>query len=322
MKPIRNVLVARDFSPCSERALETALALADRAGATLHVVHADVLHADPYGQPDEAAGAVDKLRERLKKDVERDRDEGARFDPGGARIEHAVVRDVAAAPALIRYVGEHDVDLLVMGTHGRKGLRRVLLGSVAEEVIRWVPCPVLAMRADCALGEEVRSVLVPVDFSESSGAAVRQAVRLARLWGARLDLLHVGETVPVPSFYDTGFLAYEYGPKFAEHTAEQLRGLVDDVVAEAPGAAPEVAAHVGVGQAPSVIVEEAKRLRSDVVVMGTRGLSGLKHLLLGSVAERVLRTAPCPVLVVKSEEDVERSESLAGDREPGPEGQT
>jgi nucleotide-binding universal stress UspA family protein len=314
MKPIRNILVARDFSPCSERALETALALADRSGATLHVVHADVLHADPYGEPDDAAGSLDKLRERLKEDVERDRDESARFDPGSVKMEHAVVRDVAAAPALIRYVEEHDIDLIVMGTHGRTGLRRMLLGSVAEEVIRWVPCPVLTMRSDCEFKDEVRAILVPVDFSESSKAAVRQAVRLARLWGARLDLLHVGETTPVPSFYDTGFLVYEYGPKFAEHTTEQLHGLVDDAVAEVPGAVPDVGAHVGVGQAPSVIAKEAERLGSDLIVMGTRGLSGLKHLLLGSVAERVLRTAPCPVLIAKSEEDVKRSESLADDQ--------
>jgi nucleotide-binding universal stress UspA family protein len=318
MKPIRNILVARDFSPCSERALEVALTLADRADATLHVVHADVLHADPYGQPEEPAGSVDKLRERLKEDVERDRDESARFDPGSVKIEHAVVRDVAAAPALIRYAEEHDIDFIVMGTHGRTGLRRMLIGSVAEEVVRWVPCPVLTMRADSDVGDEVHAILVPVDFSESSKAAVRQAVRLGRLYGARIDLLHVGETVPVPSFYDTGFLVYEYGPKFTDHTIEQLHGLADDAMAAEPGERLEVRAHVGVGQVPGVIVKEAERLGSDVVVMGTRGLSGLKHLLLGSVAERVLRTAPCPVVVAKSEADIEHNEALAAEREPRP----
>ena len=144
MKPIRNILVGRDFSPCSERALEAALTLAARAGATLHIVHAEVLHADPYGRP---ADTIEKLRERLKEDVERDCDDSVRFDPGSVKLEHVVVRDVAAAPALIRYAEEHDADLVVMGTHGRTGLRRMLLGSVAEEVVRWALCPVLVAKS-------------------------------------------------------------------------------------------------------------------------------------------------------------------------------
>jgi nucleotide-binding universal stress UspA family protein len=233
-------------------------------------------------------------------------------------MEHTVVRDVAAAPALLRYAEEHAIDLIVMGTHGRSGLRRMLLGSVAEEVVRWAPCPVLTVRANGPTVDEIASILVPVDFSESSKAAVRQAVRLARLFGARLDLLHVGETVPVPAFYDTGFIVYEYGPQFAEHALEQLHGLVDDELAGDPGAALEVRVHVGVGQSPSVIVKEAERLGSGLIVMGTRGLSGLKHLLLGSVAERVLRLARCPVLVTKSDADVAHAESLAADRAARP----
>ncbi len=318
MKPIRNILVARDYSPCAERALETALFLAAQAGATLHVVHAEVLHADPYGRPDAAADPLDKLRERLKEGVEHDRDERVRFDPGSVKMEHAVVRDVAAAPALLSYAEHHDIDLIVMGTHGRSGLRRMLLGSVAEEVVRWAPCPVLTVRATAPAPEDINAILVPIDFSESSKAAVQQAVRLARLLDARLDLLHVGETVPVPAFYDTGFIVYEYGPQFAEHALEQLHGLVSDATAIEPGKELDVRVHVGVGQSPNVIANEAERLHSDLIVMGTRGLSGLKHLLLGSVAERVLRLAGCPVLVTKSEADVEHAESLAADRSARP----
>jgi len=316
MQPIRHILVARDFSPCSERALEAALILAERAGATLHVVHAEVLHEDPYGKPEEAAATLDKLRTRLKEGIERDQDFTYRFDPGSVKMEHEVLRDVAAAPALIDYAETHDVDLIVMGTHGRRGLRRMLLGSVAEEVVRWAPCPVLTVRSEEQVDGELKSILVPVDFSASSQAAVRQAFRLARLFGARLDVLHVGETVPVPNFYDTGGVAYEFGSSFAEEAINELHGFAADAFPEEPGEKVEVQAHVGVGHSPNVIAKEAERLGSDLIVMGTRGLSGLKHLLIGSVAERVLRLARVPVLIAKSEADAERAESLAASERP------
>lgn len=298
MKPFRHLLVARDFSPGSERALAAGLDLAARTGATLHLVHAEVLHGDPYGTPPESAGALDKLRERLKEGVERDRNPNATYHPQSGPIEHRVVRDVAAAPALVRYAKERDVDLVVLGTHGRRGVRRTLLGSVAEEVVRLAPCPVLTVRGEGDEAFALRAVLAAVDFSDGSRVALEQAARLAEVYGARLHLIHVAEEVPVPAFYDAGLVSvYAYSPGFNERALDHLQAFTKEVVGETLDS--PVAYHVETGSPAARIVKTVEETGADLVVVGTRGLTGLRRLLLGSVAERVLRLASVPVLVAR-----------------------
>ncbi len=295
---MQHLLVARDFSPCSERALAVGLDLAARTDATLHLVHAEVLHGDPYGKPANPAGTLDKLRERLKEGVERDRDPTARYNPESVAVEHAVVRDVAAAPALLRYAEEHDVDLVVLGTHGRRGLRRAVLGSVAEEVARLAPCSVLAVRAgDEAFAPD--TVLVAVDFSDGSRAALHHAARFAEVYGARLAILHVIEEISVPEFYDLGLVSvYTYGPEFDERALRHLRVFAEEALGE--DVARSASYYVKVGSPAGTVVDMTEKVEADLVVVGTRGLSGVRRLLLGSVAERVLRLAPVPVFVARS----------------------
>lgn len=296
MISFRRLLIARDFSPCSDRALALGLDLAARTGATLHLVHAEVLHGDPYGKPADAAGTLDKMRERLKEGIEHDRDPNTAYQPESVPIEHAVVRDVAAAPALIRYADERDVDLIVLGTHGRRGLRRAVLGSVAEEVARLAPCSVLAVRG----GEEFApdTILAAVDFSEGSRVALEQAARLAELYGAQLSLVHVAEEVPVPAFYDSALVSvYAYASGFNEHALNYLHAFAEEVLGKE--GALRAKCQVETGAPASVIVKAVEEAEADLVVVGTRGLSGFRRLLLGSVAERVLRFAPVPVLVAR-----------------------
>src|SRR5690606_34769986 len=109
-------------------------------------------------------------------------------------VKRAVVRDVAAAPAILQYARDQEMDLVVMGTHGRRGLRRLFLGSVAEEVVRLSVCPVLTVHAGPIRSEALfGDILVPIDFSPHSKAALRAAASLAPELGASLDLLHVVE---------------------------------------------------------------------------------------------------------------------------------
>ena len=304
MLDLKNILFARDFSLASEAALPFALELAERTGAKLHVLYAEVLHGDPFNPAAHPAPASDKLRERMKHSTEAS--PPFSFDPGSVRIEHAVVRGVAAAPALLEYAEAHAIDLIVMGTHGRRGPRRALLGSVAEEVVRLASCPVLTVRqkasgskTDGPASSGVTSILVPIDFSEHAREALRHAKALGALLKARLDLLHVVEEAPEPLFYVP--LAEigrddEPDPDFDRKVLAHLRRWYEETKGPATGA------HFAVryGNAPHEILRYAEEEGSDLVVIATHGRTGLERFFMGSVTEKVVRRAPCPVFTLKS----------------------
>jgi universal stress protein A len=142
-----------------------------------------------------------------------------------------------------------------------------------------------------------RKILVPVDFSAHSEQAVRMAASIARRYEALLDIIHVYEPLsyPLPEGY-VMFTQQQLETMFAEF--DRLLRLAKET-AEAAGAS-QVETHVRQGLAVSAICELAREGAYDLIVMGTRGRTGLGHLLLGSVAESVLRAAPCPVLTVKA----------------------
>lgn len=299
--PFRRILVPRDFSQPSERALEVALDLAARTGADLHLLHAEVLHSDPVSERvgEAAATPVDAIRERLQRragvapEAARLPQETAAL-PG--EVRYVVVRDIAAAPAILRYAEEEDVDLIVMGTHGRRGVRRLLLGSVTEEVVRGATCAVLAVPG-AHTGPPPSVVLVPVDFSASSRHALRRARALAALYGARLHALHVAHLAPYPAFYGTDVVSrYELPPRFVEEAERELRAFLA-ATEDAPADGEDVAVMVGLPH--QRIADYVRAHGVGLVVMGRRGLSGLQQLFLGSTTERTLRMAPCPILVTR-----------------------
>jgi nucleotide-binding universal stress UspA family protein len=217
-----------------------------------------------------------------------------------------------ATDAILDTAADVGAGLICMGTHGRTGPGRFLLGSVAEGVSRRAECPVLtakavipgmvageaeaaeaAARSEAALRWMPKTILHPTDFSECSMGTFRLARALARDHGARLIVLHV-TTVPD--------LAYEgYGPPgvplsqgdYLEDARRSLEGL-----AAGPGI--DCERLLKEGDPASEILRVAKETGADLVVMGTHGRSGLKHLLMGSVAEQVTRKASCPILTLRA----------------------
>lgn len=301
-----NILVARDFSDPAGEATRYALDLAARTGATLHTLYAEVLHGDPFRPSEEPSTVLDKIRERLKRTTEKHA-RGA-YDPESVRLVHAVERDIAAAPAILRYADEHNIDLVVLGTHGRRGVRRLALGSVAEEVVRRAPCPVLTVgKRRQEEGEasasgngavSVRRALVPIDFSTHSREALRHAKALAALYDeAALDLFHVVEERLHPAFYGPAMRSiYDADPKIEEKAVEKLKEFYRTT--DGPGG--EASFSAGPGRAPRAIAERAQQEKANLIVMATHGRTGLERFSLGSVAEKVVRLAPCPVFTVKS----------------------
>lgn len=187
-----------------------------------------------------------------------------------------------------------------MGTHGRRGVRRMLLGSVTEEVVQHATRPVLTMvegtRSAHPLGP--RRVLVAVDLSDHSVVALSHAKHLAAAFDAELYVLHVLIQSPMPAFYDgptAAQLAFE-SPRLESRARMVLQGFY----AEADGPSGRVSFHVERGIAVERILDFSAIHFIDLVVLASHGLTGVQHVLMGSVAERVVRRATCPVFTVKS----------------------
>jgi len=145
--------------------------------------------------------------------------------------------------------------------------------------------------------EAIRRILVPVDFSEHSERALEHAIGLAKVFGAEIELLHSYEVTPIVTLYGVGY-PETLDRDLREAATRRLAEWCEKVQTEAV----PVRQHVVPSFPAEAIVDQAGELDVDLIVMGTRGLSGLRHVMLGSVAERVLRRAPCPVLTVKEPE--------------------
>ena len=289
---IRNVLFATDFSECAAKAQETAFDVAERFGAKIHIVHALEVPLpifEPY-----AVAVPDRFLAEAREGA------GAKLDAvmeaarGRGLDGTSALGEVPAAFAIKERAADIDADLVVVGTEGHTGLRHVFLGSVAEGVVRTAGCSVLTARGSIDDGDG--PIVVGADFSEAGERAVAAACELAETLGRSLHLVHSAPTTPpmvgpyevaVPiDFHDA--VIREAKSKLEAVAAEcEIRGQVTCEVSPVP-------AHVA-------IPEIADKLGAPLVVVGSRGLTGLKHLVLGSVAERTVRHAPCSVWIVRDD---------------------
>lgn len=296
----KKILFPTDFSRCAEQAQAHALYLAQEFGAELHMLHANAAleyaphELRPHFPNHEEVTA--QLRELALRHM------SASFSTHEAaelKVKQVYQNGVSVAPVILTYASEHDIDLIVMGTHGRRGLGHLLLGSVAEEVVRTAMCPVLTIRERQvpAPAEQFERILVPIDFSDHSRQALLYAKALAENYGARLQLLHVVEDLRYPSFYMAERFAYfDIRPDVATRAQQELEQFFRE--AEGPKVAADL--HIIEGGAAHEIVKFTEKNASDLIVIATHGLTGLEHFLMGSVAENVVRRAPCPVLTVKT----------------------
>jgi len=300
MLQINSILYPTDFSKCASHALPYAISLAERYGADLHLLHATVLHEGDPGNAVHRLPNMEELYQLLEQHAEAQmkstlEDHGSK----GFTVRHAQVRSISAPGAILDFAAQGDIDLIVMGTHGRRGLRRLLLGSVAEEVVRLAPCPVLTVpeASDVTDAGQVRKILVPVDFSEHAQVALTYASELASGYGAELHLLHIVDEVVYPDFYPPVMAAGEsITDELRDQSIDRMKSLVGDL-SPAPGLEAEI--HVRAGRAAHAITDFAAELGADLLVIASHGLTGVSHMLLGSVTELVVRRAHCPVFTVK-----------------------
>lgn len=297
MFPLKTILMPTDFSRCAHQALDYAVDLTERTGASLHLLHVHVLPGQTTDDPEFTVST----REDDLVQAAASRAEELQEHPMPAQIDVVRVerRGLSIALEILAYASEVDADLVVMGTHGRRGLGQLFLGSVAEEVARHARCPVLTVkeRRHARPLKDMHRVLVPVDFSETSGRAVAKARHFAAETGATIHLLHVIDRPLAPPVY--GSAAESLLRADAELVA-RCRAEMGRMAESAAGPAVPIELHLREGAAAAEICDFAENEDIDLVVIGSHGLSGLQRFLLGSVAERVVRWAPCPVFTVKS----------------------
>lgn len=299
MLAIKKILFPTDFSACSEQALAHAIEWARRYDTQLHVFHAvEMDQEDPYNPASyvpENEELWPRMEDRARTAITETLDQHGAND---LTIVAAVERCASAARAIVGYVEKNEIDLVIVGTHGRRGVRKMFIGSVAEAVMREAPAPVLAIREQETPRplEAPERILVPLDFSDWSSEAVCYAKALAGPIEAKVVLLHVVEEVVVPDFYyPLSSALFLQEPEVRKEAGKRLEALYE----KTPG--PDVPAEFRVidGRAVSDIVHFAEENEIDLIVIPSHGLSGVQRLLLGSVTDKVLRRTPCPVLTLK-----------------------
>jgi nucleotide-binding universal stress UspA family protein len=288
----KTILAATDFSPTADKAAKVARDLCRRFGAHLRMLHVVVVLDDVHLEKehrrhlDELMASTDETRRTV---MENDAESRT-----GIEITSHLVRGIAPGETIVESATSLGCDLIVLGTHGRRGLSHLLLGSVAERVVRTSKVPVLTVRSDAAINPDgLRRILVPHDFSTASNAAIENAVAWASALGAEITLLHVVEPVVYPEFYSVDLLPDDLMGRLATRSEEALQ----KTAAAFSGAVP-IHTSVAVGRASDTITAFVDPEKYDLVIMATRGLSGLEHILLGSVAESVLRRCRVPMLTI------------------------
>ena len=300
-----SVLVPLDGSELSEQAVPFAMALAGDGGrVTLLQALPD---AEPLRKP---FGAITMTEEEVEQmldnlaseDLARAEKNWASAAPNVTITKKTVAGD--AASVILETADQENADLIAMASTGRGAIGRLTLGSVADRVVRTAEKPVLVVRGfDAPTSRslpEINRVVVPLDGSDRAMLAVPVAATVAKQLRASVELL---TAVDMPQVVSP---AMAYGPAFSpefyaeleEESTRNANAHLDEAVAEFEKVGVTAAKHVMLGSAVASIIDFTKH--GDVVVMTSRGQGGFKRWFLGSVAEKLIRDAPAPVLLVPS----------------------
>lgn len=282
------ILVPLDGSELAERVVASALQLAEAMESTVTLL--TVISHKSIDDPDLVAKAVqsgafeaDLYLRSVKK----------HFLPTMTPIETAVIIG-KPEKAIIQFAQENEIDLIVMSTHGRSGITRWAFGRVAGKVLRRAPCPTVILRSEEEIKpQEFKRVLLPLDGSPLAERALEAAQILAANLEITLLLLRVVER---SSYYGFG-----YDDKHMEEERREASAYLLEVEKKLKEQHISVMTHVADGQAADEIVDYAEVEGVDLIILSSRGYSGFDTWMFGSVAEKVMKGAPCAILVIRQE---------------------
>ncbi len=295
--PNKCILTATDFSEYSKVALDICLGVSRCMKTKLYVLHTIEKFPHDYRHLLSRAAHAD-MKQKLE-------EKAMRRIKAMIPVELLECGDVIpivkfGKPFLeiIQVAKEKKVDLLAIGTHGRAGMDRIILGSVAERIVRKARCPVMVVRGRKYVG--FKRIIVPIDLSDCSRIALEYAVATARAHSSKLTILHVYEGSYVEPYIK------------AANSEEEADGIIKEIelvnetkydeflkTVDLSGVEYEKLLKKGIPETD--IVETAMEQQANLIVMGTHGRSGIKHILIGSTAEEVVRTVHCDIIIVKPE---------------------
>jgi nucleotide-binding universal stress UspA family protein len=284
---LTKILVTTDFSEVSDRALDYAIALARRYDARIYLAH--VITPDPFqfAEPQLAQATYEKVRQAAEEGIT------DILISGKLRgVPHEVLMEEGNVwPTLDKLITEHEIDLVVVGTHGRGKVQKILIGSVAEEIFRQADCAVLTVgpgvKGDTAREVELKSILFATDFGPGAEKAAAHAFSLAQEHDARVTLLHVIESAAA---YTEESVARQ-----REINVVRMKQLMP--AGSENWCKPEF--RVTFGSAVEEILIAAREAKADLVVMGAKARRSLAGHVPLTIAYNVVTKAPCPVLTVR-----------------------
>jgi nucleotide-binding universal stress UspA family protein len=300
------ILLATDGSKDAELATKAAVELANTTRSELHVVYVGEIVPSPHAYPTAQLGQIIERVTHRTRSMLGERIALIAAAGGGVSGEH--VRVGQPAEEIVVLAEEIGAGLIVMGSRGLGAVRRALIGSVSDSVVRHAHCPVLVVRGREDGGAVLLSkkVLLATDGSEDAALAARIAADLAQSTGSELHAVHVSPRIVPhrPGYYVGPEVVEDAERKEQERLERKSQKLLDLQAKEVRGAGGNVArAHLRVGRPAEEIVELSEELGVGLIVMGSRGQRGVRRALLGSVSDSVVRHAHCPVLVVRKEEE-------------------
>lgn len=292
MKPFRHIIAAIDFTPSCRNALREASRLASLDGAALTVVHV----MDEFLVHElKRALAADQIT--IRHDWTRKLQEFVSESDVGAVHAEAIVRIGHPLIELSDVCRTEGVDLLVMGSRGSKNEPN-RVGAIAAKCVRKAPVDVLLVRED-AQGP-FKHLVTCVDFSENSAKAVRHALKIAEQDGAVLDCLHVYQSALAMSLDYGGMVApmpIGADPEALDMWRRELNTFLAPILAGSTATVTQhIVERVNIRES---ILEHVREHRADLVVLGTRGKTGLREILIGTTAEKIIANAPCSILAIK-----------------------
>ena len=292
MLKIDRILCPIDFTEFSAKSYEYAYSLARHYDSKLfleHVVQPLGMAYPYYTFPD----SMNQIYWNLTEDAQNQLKDLVKKSSWNGLVPELMVQEGVPTEAILSFAKAKDVNLIVMGTHGRRGLDRMAMGSVTEQVLRKARCPVLAVRrpvhdfvkpGDKREQVQLKKILFCTDFFEHSDRALQYALSLAMEYNAELTLLHVLESVPATLDIET--------------ESSRIRRELERPIPENAKNWCKVKSEVLVGKPYEEIIRVATAGQSDLVVMGVRGRNAVDLALFGSTTHRVIQLGPCPVLAV------------------------